>query len=93
MKYWLHAWLVVEQIIIIPDLFIVQYCITKTNVIGKLHTSGIIHGDLTTSNMLLRENDGTCVLIDFGLATFYKDPVTNKHVPYKDLKTMTGTAR
>jgi N6-L-threonylcarbamoyladenine synthase/protein kinase Bud32 len=36
--------------------------------IGKLHTSGIIHGDLTTSNMILRENDGTCVLIDFGLA-------------------------
>jgi N6-L-threonylcarbamoyladenine synthase/protein kinase Bud32 len=36
--------------------------------IGKLHTSGIIHGDLTTSNMILREKDGTCVLIDFGLA-------------------------
>jgi N6-L-threonylcarbamoyladenine synthase/protein kinase Bud32 len=36
--------------------------------IGKLHTSGIIHGDLTTSNMILREDDGTCVLIDFGLA-------------------------
>jgi N6-L-threonylcarbamoyladenine synthase/protein kinase Bud32 len=36
--------------------------------IGKLHISGIIHGDLTTSNMILRENDGTCVLIDFGLA-------------------------
>jgi len=36
--------------------------------IGKLHISGIIHGDLTTSNIMLRENDGTCVLIDFGLA-------------------------
>ena len=36
--------------------------------IGKLHTSGIIHGDLTTSNMILREDDGACVLIDFGLA-------------------------
>jgi N6-L-threonylcarbamoyladenine synthase/protein kinase Bud32 len=36
--------------------------------IGKLHTSGIIHGDLTTSNMILREKDGACVLIDFGLA-------------------------
>ncbi|MDD1699063.1 MAG: bifunctional N(6)-L-threonylcarbamoyladenine synthase/serine/threonine protein kinase [Methanoregula sp.] len=36
--------------------------------IGKLHTSGIIHGDLTTSNIILRENDGMCVLIDFGLA-------------------------
>jgi bifunctional N6-L-threonylcarbamoyladenine synthase / protein kinase Bud32 len=36
--------------------------------IGKLHASGIIHGDLTTSNIILRENDGECVLIDFGLA-------------------------
>ena len=37
-------------------------------VIGKLHAAGIIHGDLTTSNIILRDNDGTCVLIDFGLA-------------------------
>jgi N6-L-threonylcarbamoyladenine synthase/protein kinase Bud32 len=36
--------------------------------IGKLHTSGIIHGDLTTSNIILREYGSTCVLIDFGLA-------------------------
>jgi bifunctional N6-L-threonylcarbamoyladenine synthase / protein kinase Bud32 len=36
--------------------------------IGRLHASGIIHGDLTTSNIILRENDGMCVLIDFGLA-------------------------
>jgi len=37
-------------------------------IIGKLHAAGIIHGDLTTSNMILCEHDGTCVLIDFGLA-------------------------
>ena len=36
--------------------------------IGRLHTTGIMHGDLTTSNMILRQNDGRCVLIDFGLA-------------------------
>jgi N6-L-threonylcarbamoyladenine synthase/protein kinase Bud32 len=41
--------------------------------IGKLHTAGIIHGDLTTSNMILRENDGVCVLIDFGLAQVNSD--------------------
>ena len=35
---------------------------------GKLHIAGIIHGDLTTSNMILREGDGRCVLIDFGLS-------------------------
>ena len=36
--------------------------------IGKLHKSGIMHGDLTTSNLILRKSDGKCVLIDFGLA-------------------------
>jgi N6-L-threonylcarbamoyladenine synthase/protein kinase Bud32 len=36
--------------------------------VGKLHSAGIMHGDLTTSNLLLRNSDGRCVLIDFGLA-------------------------
>jgi bifunctional N6-L-threonylcarbamoyladenine synthase / protein kinase Bud32 len=37
-------------------------------VIGLLHSAGIMHGDLTTSNLILRESDGWGVLIDFGLA-------------------------
>ncbi|KAK7301591.1 hypothetical protein RJT34_12458 [Clitoria ternatea] len=35
--------------------------------IGKLHDGGLVHGDLTTSNMLLK-NDNQLVLIDFGLS-------------------------
>lgn len=38
--------------------------------IATLHNNGIIHGDLTTSNMMLRK--GTIHLIDFGLATSSK---------------------
>ncbi len=34
--------------------------------VGKLHRCGIIHGDLTTSNMVLK--DGKVYFIDFGLA-------------------------
>ncbi|PKS07567.1 hypothetical protein jhhlp_006171 [Lomentospora prolificans] len=48
--------------------------------VGKLHQIGVVHGDLTTSNMMLREKnnsggdgsgvlDGEIVLIDFGLAS------------------------
>lgn len=47
--------------------------------VGKLHSVGVIHGDLTTSNMMLRPSAGSetspgnlqgdIVLIDFGLAT------------------------
>jgi len=33
--------------------------------IGRLHTCGIIHGDLTTSNIMLK--NGKLYLIDFGL--------------------------
>ena len=36
------------------------------NLIGRLHTYGIIHGDLTTSNMILTP-DGKVVFVDFGL--------------------------
>ena len=43
--------------------------------VGKMHESGVVHGDMTTSNLMLRgvlEDDNTAfgeaVLIDFGLA-------------------------
>lgn len=39
---------------------------TIGSMVGRLHRDGIIHGDLTTSNMLL--NEGTIYLIDFGLS-------------------------
>ncbi|KAF1759586.1 hypothetical protein GCK72_016053 [Caenorhabditis remanei] len=44
-------------------------------ILGKLHRGGLIHGDLTTSNMILKEG---CMeklaLIDFGLSQQGKDP-------------------
>ncbi len=36
--------------------------------IGLLHEAGIVHGDLTTSNMIM--SDGDVYFIDFGLAEF-----------------------
>jgi Kae1-associated kinase Bud32 len=46
-------------------------------VVGKLHRAGIIHGDLTTSNMIL--HDDRVYLIDFGLA-FYDNSVEARGV-------------
>ena len=39
---------------------------------GLLHENGIIHGDLTTSNMIIR--DGRIYFIDFGLGMFSQKP-------------------
>jgi len=36
--------------------------------VGRLHSNNIIHGDLTTSNMILRDDE--VVFIDFGLGEF-----------------------
>lgn len=38
------------------------------NSIAKLHDGGLVHGDLTTSNMLIRKDSNQLVLIDFGLS-------------------------
>ncbi len=45
--------------------------------VAGLHDAGIIHGDLTTSNMILRE--GEILLIDFGLS-FHSQSAEDKAV-------------
>ena len=40
--------------------------------VGRMHAAGVVHGDLTTSNMMVRGGcgaEGEVVLVDFGLAT------------------------
>ncbi len=45
-----------------------KICFEIGGLIGKLHIAGIIHGDLTTSNMILKDNK--IYFIDFGLGFF-----------------------
>jgi TP53 regulating kinase-like protein len=41
-------------------------CVKIGELIGKMHKHGLIHGDLTTSNMIL-SGEGKIFLVDFGL--------------------------
>lgn len=47
-------------------------------IVGKMHEADVVHGDLTTSNMIVSENSEV-TLIDFGLATM-KPTVEDKAV-------------
>ncbi len=55
--------------------------------IGKLHASGIIHGDLTTSNMIFK--DDRLYIIDFGLGKISakaEDQAVDLYLLYEALK-------
>ncbi|WCJ21586.1 EKC/KEOPS complex subunit bud32 [Euphorbia peplus] len=59
--------------------------------IGKLHDGGLIHGDLTTSNMLIRSSTNQLVLIDFGLSftsTLPEDKAVDLYVLERALLSM-----
>jgi TP53 regulating kinase-like protein len=43
-----------------------ELCAKVGTLIGKMHKHGVIHGDLTTSNMIL-DAEGKIFLVDFGL--------------------------
>jgi len=43
-----------------------EICVAIGELIGKLHRHGLIHGDLTTSNMILSP-EGKIFFVDFGL--------------------------
>jgi TP53 regulating kinase-like protein len=43
-----------------------ELCVKIGELIGKMHKHGVIHGDLTTSNMILGV-EGKIFLVDFGL--------------------------
>jgi len=50
----------------------IELCRKIGILIGRLHRNGIIHGDLTTSNMILTSN-GKIYFVDFGLGEFSKE--------------------
>jgi len=60
-----------------------------------IHNKNFIHRDIKPDNFLMgRGNKKHQVyLVDFGLAKVYHDQKTGLHIPYKDGKSLSGTAR
>ena len=63
--------------------------------VKHLHEHDIVHRDLKPENFLMADQteEAEVKLIDFGLSKRFRDAKTGNHIPYRDGKSLTGTAR
>ncbi|CAM6045061.1 unnamed protein product [Sphagnum compactum] len=65
------------------------------NRVEYVHSKSFLHRDIKPDNFLmgLGRRANQVYVIDFGLAKKYRDPTTHQHIPYRENKNLTGTAR
>lgn len=57
-----------------------------------IHNCGLIYRDIKPDNFLIGA-DNMLYIVDFGMAKTYLDPRTLLHIPYRERKSLSGTAR
>ncbi|KAJ2917404.1 hypothetical protein MD484_g2989, partial [Candolleomyces efflorescens] len=65
--------------------------------VQAIHEKSLIYRDIKPDNFLIgvpgSKTANTVHIIDFGMAKHYRDPKTKVHIPYRERKSLSGTAR
>jgi casein kinase 1 len=69
----------------------------KLHRVQTIHEKNLIYRDIKPDNFLIGRpgtKGATMVhVVDFGMAKQYRDPKTKQHIPYRERKSLSGTAR
>ncbi|CAE6495628.1 unnamed protein product [Rhizoctonia solani] len=75
-------------------------CMTAKQMLHRvqtIHEKNLIYRDIKPDNFLIgRPGTKTASMVhvvDFGMAKQYRDPKTKQHIPYRERKSLSGTAR
>lgn len=76
---------------------VAQVAIQMITLLEELHSHDLIYRDIKPDNFLIgragQPDENNIHLIDFGMAKQYRDPKTKIHIPYREKKSLSGTAR
>ncbi|CAG8451457.1 3089_t:CDS:10 [Diversispora eburnea] len=65
--------------------------------VQTIHEKNLIYRDIKPDNFLigrpLSKGANLVYVVDFGMAKQYRDPKTKQHIPYRERKSLSGTAR
>lgn len=65
--------------------------------VQTIHEKNLIYRDIKPDNFLIGRPNTRAVniihVVDFGMAKQYRDPKTKQHIPYRERKSLSGTAR
>jgi casein kinase 1 len=65
--------------------------------VQTIHEKNLIYRDIKPDNFLIgrpsTKTANVVHVVDFGMAKQYRDPKTKQHIPYRERKSLSGTAR
>jgi serine/threonine protein kinase len=65
--------------------------------VQTIHEKNLIYRDIKPDNFLIGRSNSKSAnvihVVDFGMAKQYRDPKTKQHIPYRERKSLSGTAR